>query len=75
MCVNGREIIKRAKGKYKFGARMLEKVIEQDCGVHIPHNRIHQHSLSQEKSWSRGGDACRSNGRKVRGYSTDECLS
>jgi hypothetical protein len=30
MCVNEREIIKRAKGKYKFGARRLEKVIERD---------------------------------------------
>ena len=45
--MNEREIIKRAKGKYKLGARRLEKVIERDCGIHIPHNRIHQHLLKE----------------------------
>jgi len=30
MCVNEREILKRAKEKYKLGARRLEKVIELD---------------------------------------------
>jgi putative transposase len=45
--MNEREIIKRAKGKYKLGARRLKKVIERDCRIHIPHNRIHQHLLKE----------------------------
>ncbi len=45
--MNKKEIIKRAKEKYKLGARRLEKVIELDCGIHIPHNRIHQHLLKE----------------------------
>jgi len=45
--MNGREIIKRANEKYKPGARRLEKVIERDYGIHIPHNRIHQHHLKE----------------------------
>jgi len=30
--VNERELIKRAKEKYKLGAKRLEKVIKRDCG-------------------------------------------
>jgi len=29
--MNEKELIKRAKGKYKLGARRLEKVIKRDC--------------------------------------------
>jgi len=47
LSMNERETIKRAKGKYKLGARRLEKVIERDCGIRIPHNRIHQHLLKE----------------------------
>jgi len=46
--VNKREIIKRAKEKYKIGTRRLEKVMERDYGIRKPHNRIHQHLLKDE---------------------------
>ena len=42
-----KEIIKKAKAKYKLGARRLEKVIEQVYGIHIPHNRIHKFLLEE----------------------------
>ncbi len=37
-----REIVLEAKKKYKLGARRLEPIIERDCSIHIPHNRIHR---------------------------------
>jgi hypothetical protein len=36
--MNEKELIKRAKGKYKLGERMLEKVIKRDCW----HNRYRE---------------------------------
>jgi len=42
-----KEIIIKAKKKYKLGARRLEKVIEQVYSIHIPHNRIHKYLLEQ----------------------------
>ena len=31
-----------AKGRYKHGARKMEKVIERNTGIHMPHNDIHR---------------------------------
>jgi len=43
--------ILNAKERYRFGARMLEPIIRQRYGLHIPHNRIHrilrEHGLAQ----------------------------
>lgn len=36
-----RETIEKAYAKYKVNALTLERAIETDCGIHIPHNRIH----------------------------------
>lgn len=41
------EIIKKAFNRFKFGARMLEPVIEGIYNIHIPHNRLHMHMLSE----------------------------
>ena len=47
------EIIKKAKNKYKLCATSLEKIIEKEKDVHIPHNRIHkilkQEGLAQDQ--------------------------
>ena len=37
-----KEIIMKAYKKYKFGARLLERVLDERYGVHIPHNKIHE---------------------------------
>ena len=37
------EIVKAAYGRYRFGARMLEKVIRKQYKVRISHNRIHMY--------------------------------
>ena len=42
-----REIIVECYRKYKLGARRLEKIIERDHKIHIPHNRIHQCLLEE----------------------------
>ncbi len=36
-----RRIVKEARAKYKLGARRLDRIIERDYRMHIPHNRIH----------------------------------
>ncbi|MBE0524423.1 MAG: helix-turn-helix domain-containing protein [Methanosarcinales archaeon] len=41
------EIIKEAFNRFKFGARMLEPIIEGLYNIHIPHNRIHMYLLSE----------------------------
>jgi putative transposase len=41
------EIIKIAFTRYKFGARMLEPVIEGFYNIHVPHNRLHTFMLSE----------------------------
>jgi len=41
------EIIKEAFDRFKFGARMLEPIIDGFYNVHIPHNRIHIYLLSE----------------------------
>ncbi len=42
------EIIKKAFDRFKFGARMLEPVIEGFYNIHIPHNRLHTYMLSED---------------------------
>lgn len=42
------EITKTAHKKYRFGASILEPIIERDFKIHIPHNIIHE-ILLQEK--------------------------
>ncbi|MDG7013775.1 MAG: hypothetical protein JRN46_06085 [Nitrososphaerota archaeon] len=37
-----RRIVEEAYAKYEVNALTLERVIETDCGRHIPHNRIHR---------------------------------
>ncbi len=37
-----KEIIMEAYEKYKFGARLLERILDERYGVHIPHNKIHE---------------------------------
>ena len=37
-----KEVIKKAKKKYRLGARRLERIIEQVYGIRILHNRIHK---------------------------------
>ena len=49
MSMNERGIIKRANEKYKLDARRLEKVIERNYGIRIPHNRIHHHHHLKER--------------------------
>jgi len=41
------EIVKKAFNRFKFGARMLERIIEGFYHIHIPHNRIHKYLLSE----------------------------
>ena len=41
------EIINIAFDRFKFGARMLEPIIEGFYNIHIPHNRIHMCLLSE----------------------------
>lgn len=41
------QMIKEAKLRYKFGARLLEPIIERDYEVHIPHNKIHRYLLQE----------------------------
>lgn len=41
------EIIKKAFDRFKFGARMLEPVIDGIYNIHIPHNRLHIHMLRE----------------------------
>jgi len=41
------EIINKAFDRFKFGARMLEPIIEGFYNIHIPHNRIHNCLLSE----------------------------
>ena len=41
------EIISIAFDRYKFGARMLEKILDGFYEMHIPHNRIHKYLLSE----------------------------
>ncbi len=43
-----RRIVKEEKEKYKLGARRLEKIIEREYEIHIPHNRIHRILLEEE---------------------------
>ena len=40
-------IIIEAFDRFKFGARMLEPIIEGYYNIHIPHNRIHRYLLSE----------------------------
>ncbi len=42
-----RRIVKEARAKYKLGARRLERIIERDYGIHIPHNRLHRILLEE----------------------------
>jgi putative transposase len=42
-----KEIIRRAKHRYKLGARRLEPLIDREDGIHIPHNRIHRFLLEE----------------------------
>ncbi len=44
---NEAEIIKQAFDCYKFGARMLESVLDGFYNIHVPHNRLHTHMLSE----------------------------
>jgi putative transposase len=44
---NEAEIIKHAFDCYKFGARMLEPVLNGFYNIHVPHNRLHTHMLSE----------------------------
>ena len=37
-----RRVVGEAYAKYEVNALTLERVIETDCGRHIPHNRIHR---------------------------------
>jgi putative transposase len=37
------EIVREAHSRYKFGARMLERVIRKQYKIFISHNRIHMH--------------------------------
>ena len=37
-----RRVVGEAYAKYEVNALTLERVIEADCGRHIPHNRIHR---------------------------------
>ncbi|HUW68420.1 MAG TPA: hypothetical protein VMW20_10355 [Candidatus Nanoarchaeia archaeon] len=41
------EIINKAFDRFKFGAIMLEPIIEGFYNIHIPHNRIHMYLLSE----------------------------
>lgn len=41
------EIINKAFDRFKFGARMLEPIIQGFYNIHIPHNRIHRYLLSE----------------------------
>ena len=45
------EIIKDSYYRYKFGARMLEFIIEGFYNIHIPHNRIQ--CVCFQKVWQR----------------------
>ena len=36
------KIVIRAYKDQRVGARRLEKILDQDHGIHIPHNRIHK---------------------------------
>ena len=36
------DLIKESHAKYGASASVLEKLIQRDCGKHIPHNRIHK---------------------------------
>lgn len=40
-------IIEQAFYRYKFGARMLEPILEGFYNIHVPHNRLHSHLLSE----------------------------
>ncbi len=44
---NEAEIIQQAFDSYKFGARMLEPVLDGLYNIHVPHNRLHTHMLSE----------------------------
>lgn len=44
------EIIKKAFHRFKFGARMIEPVIEDIYNIHIPHNMSSQRTY--HGSWS-----------------------
>ncbi|MDG6974176.1 MAG: transposase family protein [Nitrososphaerota archaeon] len=37
-----KRVVEEAYAKYEVNALTLERVIEADCGRHIPHNRIHR---------------------------------
>ncbi len=62
------EIIREAYGRYRFGARMLEKVIRKQYKVRISHNRIHEY-LKVE------GLACEDKGRRSGANGTDTNVS
>jgi putative transposase len=42
------EIVKDAYQRYKFGARMLERIIRKVYKVNISHNRIHMYLLAAD---------------------------
>ena len=37
-----RELVRKARQAYGVGAVVLEKVLDEAYGTHIPHNRIHE---------------------------------
>jgi putative transposase len=45
---NEAEIVKEAYGRYKFGARMLERIIRKVYKVRISHSRIHMYLLAAD---------------------------
>ncbi len=51
------EIIKKAFDRYKFGARMLEPIIEGFYNMHIPHNRLHRGFDAKNEDISYGYEA------------------
>jgi putative transposase len=53
------EIIREAYRRYRFGARMLERVIRKQYKVRISHNRIHKYLKAE-------GLACEDQGKKKR---------
>lgn len=44
---NEAQIVREAHRRFKFGARMLEAIVDKMYDVSIPHNRIHMYLLTQ----------------------------
>ena len=55
-CITTDEVrmVKQSYGKYRVSASTLEKLIERDYGVHLPHNHIHEIMLALDLAKLKG---------------------